>query len=260
MFVKFADLVSTVIEKLQQKNVQVEDITDLVAEKHGCSLYEDTDMTKLFQLLKRNKCLTFFSHDVLVDIIDAFGDEKCQLSLKQFKAKFQTYCRNRITEIPKSEWSKLGLESKSDNNCCASVKLSFKIDESFKALTLERLATFGEHIARALGVDKSALHLMSVEEGCIQVTYLIPAHVIDIVRLHSSLFSDGQGCDFMSDTKVLSTKISICGLLSTKISCSVSLVNSKYTPTDRLQHLVRDYVTYVHRKVASFQTKHSRDE
>ena len=185
----YSSVVNSLVKTLKQSNVQVKIILDIVAEKHSCSCAkvcdETTDMTKLFQLLNKRGCLTFFNHALLEEIINWLGDGKCELALKQFKGKFQTYCKRRIIEAPRACWLELGLEYEGTNN--EMVEMVFKIDDCFDKLNMKRLATFSELVARALGVDKSTLHLKSIQEGCILVSYLLPFQDINKEKLFSLL-------------------------------------------------------------------------
>ena len=192
ILLNYANVVSYLVKTLKHSGVQVSTIRDVIAahHSHSCAKLcdETTDMTKLFQLLDRKGCLTFFNHTLLEKITTWLGDGSCELRLKQFKGKFQSYCRNRVAEIPRSGWSKLGLECESESN--EMVEIVFKIDECFETLSIKRLATFEEHVGRALGVEKRALHLKSVQSGCIRVSFLLPVVDLNIEKLYSLLLNN----------------------------------------------------------------------
>ena len=154
MLTNYATLISNVVDSLTRSKVEVDSVIAMIAEKEQndsrCSkLYEANDMIKLFQLLKKEKYLTFFNHTLLIEIIQKFGDEACEFNLRQFKAKFQSYCRNRVVQIPKSSWSDLGLEYGGEITP-DQIEIVFKIDECFYNLSMERLQIFGEYVAKAL--------------------------------------------------------------------------------------------------------------
>ena len=203
----YAKVVTSLVKTLKQSNVQVKIIRDIVAEKHSCSCAkvcdETTDMTKLFQLLNKRGCLTFFNHALLEEIINRLGDGKCELTLKQFKGKFQTYCKRRVIESPRAFWPELGLEQEGSNN--EMVEIVFKIDDCFDTLSMKKLATFSELVARALGIDKSTLHLKSIQEGCIMISYLLPFQDINKEKLFSLLWNKMQKS--MQDMKLLSVEM-----------------------------------------------------
>ena len=58
----------------------------------------------------------------------------------------------------------------------AETEVVFKIDKHFEDITQESIHSFRGHAARVLGIpDESMLHLKSVKEGCIMLTYSLLA-------------------------------------------------------------------------------------
>ena len=110
--------------------------------------------------------MSFYSHHILEHIIEELGSREDQERLEVYKTKLNDYCKRGIFECP--SFSTLQRDQ---------VRLVFKfeVEDDFLAnCTILHLDIFRSRIADIIKVSKYPLQLVTVEEGCLQLTYSIP--------------------------------------------------------------------------------------
>ena len=116
--------------------------------------------------------LSFFNYRTIEHIIEGLGTDKDRSELKRYKEKLAEYCRRRVFECPPKVF---GLPSKSDH--FAVVKLDGKLEQ----YTLEQIQRFQSKLSNIISIPQYALQLISVERGCMLLTFQIPSVMKELV-------------------------------------------------------------------------------
>ena len=146
-----------------------------VCEVRGRSLLEDHNeeinsaetIAKIFTIL--NAYWNYLTYEILEYIIKHFGDDSDKDKLKNYNKDLQEFCKRRIFELPPESGNDKTLSPKQEQ---FRVKLNFRKDSTCKDLLQIR-----GRIAKILKVNLAALVLSRVDEGCVQLTFLIPKFV-----------------------------------------------------------------------------------
>ena len=145
---------------------------DPVCEVQGRSLLEDHSeeiesagtIPAIFLIL--NAYWNYLTYEVLEYIIKHFGDDTDKERLKDYNKDLQNFCKRRIFELPPESGNDRTVSQKQEE---FTVKLNFRKDSTCKDLLQIR-----GRIAKILKVNMAALVLTRVDEGCVQLTFLIP--------------------------------------------------------------------------------------
>jgi len=183
MKLQFASLVTKARESVE-KRTTVEKFAgsilalgayEPVCEVQGRSLLEDYSeeinsagtISKIFIIL--NAYWNYLTYEVLEYIIKEFGDDSDKERLKNYNKDLQEFCKRRIFELPPDSGNDKTVSPKQKQ---FRVKLNFRKDSTCKDLLQIR-----GRIAKILKVKLAALVLSRVDEGCVQLTLLIPRFV-----------------------------------------------------------------------------------
>jgi len=135
-------------------------------------IWKAETMEMLFRLL--TKFWSWYNHFLLEKIIDRFGDNEDQERLKKFREKFTIYSKNRLVDLSSAGDSlKLGVGGGKGQ-----VPLLLKIDKEWDAIPVSQLADIQQNVASILKVESHLLYLASVRQGCIVMTFLVPASLV----------------------------------------------------------------------------------
>ena len=112
--------------------------------------------------------ISFYNYGLLEHIIEHNGTQQDQSNLEKYKGDFKGFCQRRIFEVPPHVF---GNESKEKDWA----KVTLKLDERVQSLA--NMQEMQRKVARILGLKPSTLYLCRVDEGCVQLLYLIPTFV-----------------------------------------------------------------------------------
>ena len=183
MKLQFGDLV-TETRKSVEKRTSVDELAGSILalgayeplhEAQNRSLLEDhTDeinnadtISKIFVIL--NAYWNYLTYEVLEYIIKHFGDDNDKKRLISYKKDLQEFCERRIYELPPESGNVAILSPKQERFM---VKLNYRKDSTFKDLLQIRGI-----IAQILQINSAALLLSRVDDGCVQLIFLIPKFV-----------------------------------------------------------------------------------
>lgn len=182
MIRSFASLVYKSCESLVKQNIDPESLAVCVlvlnafsdtAQVHSPLLKDNekeirsaSTVRKIFLVLKGH--WSFINYGILEHIITNCGTEEDKQNLQEYINQLKEFCRRRIFEVPPHAY---GNESKKQNWA----KLTLKLDKKFP--TLEDIQETQRLIAQILDLKPSTLYLCRVDEGCVQLLYLIPSFV-----------------------------------------------------------------------------------
>ena len=131
-------------------------------------LEEADTVYKIFDLLGE-ECASFLNYDIYRSIQDKFcSDVDCD------DFKYPEYLKAYIEQHKLKEF--FDVNPKLEKLTKASKKLKLKMDIELTS-KVARVINLKSSLAALLGLRPSALRLFSIEEGCVLVTFLIPATV-----------------------------------------------------------------------------------
>ena len=191
MIYSFARLVFKSCQSLVKQNINPENLAVCVlsldafsdAAQVNSPLLKDEEkeiksastIAKIFFVLKGH--WSFINYGILGHIIKSCGTQEDKRNLEEYIHELKAFCQRRIFEVPPHAY---GSESKKQKWA----KLTFKLDK--KVPTLEDIQETQRLIAQILDLKPSTLYLCHVDEGCVQLLYLIPSFVaIRVFPLHS---------------------------------------------------------------------------
>ena len=150
-----------------------------ICENDDCkptSLFSDADQEKLnsaisvdqvFPILK--KCWSFLKYEVLYSIVNHFGDESDQARVKEYQKQLEIFFNKRkVSEVPEELISSNSIDVTRN-------KMVIKLDKENPRWTAITDLEF--RICEILGIMPSALLIIGIQEGCVEITFSIPKHI-----------------------------------------------------------------------------------
>ena len=147
-------------------------------------LEKATTVNCIFNVLNRNYA-TFLNFEIFQCIAEEY-----EVDPDHEKMKYPEYLDDYIKKHKLSEFEEINPLLK--NTECGTNEMVLKFDIAMTC-SLAKLQEYTSNIADILGLRPSALRLLSIEEGCVVITLLIPAPVADFI--------------FSSDKKIITDKI-----------------------------------------------------
>ena len=182
---KFNILFTRVRRFLMEKGVTVRDFMLFLKKMPGyprkslpdaelSTLCKSSDLIEVFETVSEN--CSWFNHSFLGEIIDAYcrSDEEIRKAHQDFCTHLRIYCEHRVKEIPLA--NEFGVKRKKG---CAPMVL--KVDKEWESIQIEQLEEVIFNLANILKVKRHALHLYSIENGCVQLTLTVPSYIPDEV-------------------------------------------------------------------------------
>jgi hypothetical protein len=178
-------------KSLVKCNVTPKELADVLMDVRGClpiakhsknsSLLEDRydelrraeDIAGVFVILRDYS--SFFNHDLIAFIVEVVGTKKDQESLASYQEKFAAYCKRHVFECPS-----YSAKSNKLSNFVLKVDPSMSLSES-GIFTAESLLPFKSKVAEVFDVTKYSLKLCSVQEGCLEILFQTPSHVMGVI-------------------------------------------------------------------------------
>lgn len=112
----------------------------------------------------------YLTYEILEYIIKHFGDDSDKERLKSYNADLHKFCKRRIFELPPESSNDSTLSPKQE-------KFMIKLNVN-KDITYQQLLQIRGRIAKILRVTLAALVFSRVDEGCLQLTFLIPKFLV----------------------------------------------------------------------------------
>ena len=136
-------------------------------------LHKAKDLNSVFRIVK-SRC-SWFNHSFLGNIIKAYCNDDKQIKKchQAYLDNLHEYCHNRVCSLMNG--FKVGSGEKEDQ------KMIVKVDEKWEEIRIEQLEEVIFNLADELQVPRNTLHLCTVENGCLQLTLLVPRYIPDEV-------------------------------------------------------------------------------
>ena len=194
---RFASFVNYVRKSILQMNISADDLCayllSLPALKSGESdqqvmllseisdkLEKATTVNGIFNVLNRYYA-TFLNYDIFQGIAKEY-----EVDPDHEKMEYPEYLRAYIRMHKLSEFEEINPLLKKIE--CGTKEMVLKFDIKLTC-SLAKLQDYTLNIADILGLKPSALRLLSIEEGCVVITLLIPAPVADFIFNSNKIFT-----------------------------------------------------------------------
>ena len=176
---EFNVLFTKVRRSLEQQGVQVDDFIYFLkrvpaytageqslfsAEFPG--LYQKQSLASVFDLV--SDYTSWFNYSFISNIIDVYceNNESIRETLQKFQQLLQRYCKHRVCKCSLRNGFGFGR-----NRACAHMVL--KIDKEWRTIRVKQLEEVTFNLAQILKVHRRSLYLRSVENGCVQLTFIV---------------------------------------------------------------------------------------
>jgi len=134
----------------------------------GLKLYDLPDLIAVFDTVDLKAHCSWFNHALVGDIIKVYCEDK-----KELIKAHEKYCELRVKKFPiKKKFGDGGKKNK---------EMILKVDRKWDEIRIEQLEEVVYIVARILNVNRRDLHLRCVENGCVQLTLVIPSNISDEV-------------------------------------------------------------------------------
>ena len=136
-------------------------------------LREASDLFDVFEIVG-DRC-SWFNHSFIEQIIRMYckGNKEIETAHKEYCTHLQRYCKNRVTECPLKNG--FGYGGKKD------AEMVMKVDRKWDNIRIEQVEEVVFNVARILNVERHVLTLKSVQQGCAQLTLVVPSYLPDAV-------------------------------------------------------------------------------
>ena len=152
---------------------------------------------KIFIILS-DKCASFLNFEIFQSMIDDYEIDK-----NQERLNYPQHLREYAEKHKLSEFIDMNpLLKKLDDNA---KKIKLKLDIELTC-SLAKLNDLRKHLANILGIRKSALRIVDIKQGCVEVTFQIPAPVAEAIFTSDKIFTSQEVNDFQ-ELSVISLKI-----------------------------------------------------
>ena len=129
------------------------------------TLRKATDIHEALSLVKMYS--SFFSYQILEQLILCLGTDDDKEQLKKYEKAFQEYAKRRLFKCP----SKIGSDT-------GQAKIVITLDRAFKDSTLSHLILLTENLHKIFGISiTGVLRLYSISGGSIKLIYFLPHFV-----------------------------------------------------------------------------------
>ena len=185
---EFAALVTNVLLDMESQGISPEHIAQHLKNIHGLEpVYVNSDtplLNKRVEEVRKKATLnavftdvisdyySWFNHSLIENIINTFCMKSQHVidRLQVFRMNFSEYSKQRVSECVPSNG--FGHGRGSDVK-----KLVLKVDKKWSIARVEQMTRIRNIVAKILKVKKHTLYLRAVENGCFQMTFIIPEFV-----------------------------------------------------------------------------------
>ena len=182
---EFADLSTIAVRDMELQKITPEDIALYLTNRRGLEpVYAGEHIPLLEQRVEdvRKKATlkavfievlckyySWFNHDLLKGLINTFCKKRRNVKkcLAQFEQSFHKYSTERV-----SEYVQYGSVRQTDVR-----ELVLKVDKKWEVVDVKQVVQIQNTVADILKIEKCTLYLRTVENGCFQMTFLIPEFV-----------------------------------------------------------------------------------
>ena len=136
-------------------------------DEHSEEIKRAGSISEIFNIL--STYWNYLNYEILEDIIELYGTSDDAERLSNYNKELYKFCKRRIFELPPESSYGNTLSPKQERFL---VKLNMRKD-----ITYEQLLQIRGRIAKVLKIRLAALVLSRVDDGCVQLLFLIPKFV-----------------------------------------------------------------------------------
>ena len=244
---KFTRLVMIIIKSIEKNEVTVkriftflQDIKAVFRTSGNSSLLfthehlhrieiECNDLDEVFR--KLNGYYSWFNFGLIEVLVNTFCYNVAEVctELSDYEAHFKRYCKNRLCQIPDPQ---NGFGEYRD----FTKPYVFKIDKNWSDMKLSDMETILETIRNILNLNKAALCLRSVRNGCVELTFDLPKHVIVPISRVQFKELEKHGIKFIAGIV-----INVYSMTTSLILQQCDIILSTLLPTDLFNEKESEY-------------------
>ncbi len=248
---KYAAYVDTIRGIVKEKGVTPEDLKSYLMSLSAFSksstgkmlgllcdkeieLKQCNTIAEIFIYLSSN-CASFLDYEIFQDILDYYKIEEDQERLK--------YCEHLKSYIYKHKISEFVMVNpllKKYTKSSEKLILKYDIEQTCKLAKIKELKKF---MAKILDLNPLTLQIVDINDGCVVVTFLIPASVADAVFTPDTVFTSQQEDELRAESVL-------------RLECNgykFDFGKEKEDPTDSPGKLVQSNLSITTPSIAKFQ-------
>ena len=181
---KFVNYSIQLRESLETQNISLDSVKQRifglkacpgvnVVSKNELELELATSLSEVFNILLRNKYISFFDYEILKEIIEYHGSDEDKRLHEEYLGCLLEFCKKSLFEVPISVFSSIAnYEPKSQPFIIKCIDL----DES---TTLQMTFNLIQLVADVFELRPHVFQLCSIEKGCVELHFLISTAVAD---------------------------------------------------------------------------------
>ena len=194
---QYGSYVNCILTSIQAKRISVNNLRSYLVSisafqsglyKEECKLLsavkleleKATTINEIFDLLNWN-CASFFNYRIFQFLVNEYDIKDTRNRLK-----YPEYLKEYVDKHKISEFIEINPALEKVKDGSSKLVLKFDIELTCKVARIDDLRIA---VAKILGLRASTLRLLSIEEGCVVVTFLIPCVVADVVFSSKKKFS-----------------------------------------------------------------------
>ena len=136
-------------------------------DEHSEEIKRAGSISEIFNIL--STYWNYLNYEILEDVIELYGTSDDAERLRNYNKELHKFCKRRIFELPPESSNGNAISPKQERFL---VKLNIRED-----ITYQQLLMIRGTIAKVLKIRLAALVLSRVDEGCVQLTFLISRFV-----------------------------------------------------------------------------------
>ena len=114
--------------------------------------------------------ISFFNYEIVEYLIELLGSPDDQIQLREYCSVLDQFCKRNVFEVPAEAFS-------SKSRIRTAKVFVLKLTERSRVTTLEYVRRLTRRIAEALGLQRAALQLCSIKQGCLELHFLVTVAV-----------------------------------------------------------------------------------
>ena len=185
---QFASYVSEIYIRIKSKRIDLDQIKHFLENKLDSDLEGASSLDDVFRLLRRcsKASLNFLNYRIYESLREKFIPEERDESFN-YPDYLKDYAnKHRLSEVFKIIPKLKEIDITTSNN---TLHIKFDIQVSDKLINVLDLQ---ESLALLLEIMPSDLQIHNIEQGCVMVTFLIPARVAEVTFQHVRKFTPEQ--------------------------------------------------------------------
>ena len=183
---QFASYVSEIYGRIKAKEIDLAKIKHFLEHQLNSDLDRVNSLDDIFRLLRRRDKTSF--HFLNYHIYESLR-KKCIPEETDESFNYPDYLKAYANKHRLSEFLEINPKLEEINTSGNILHIKFDIQASDK---LGKVLELQESLAAVLEVRPSELQILNIEQGCVMVTFLIPAHVAKVAFQHVTEFTQEQ--------------------------------------------------------------------